>query len=1147
MAASRFAGRFELLQEHSKGGTATIHKAFDFETHKVVALKIFTSENRDIAVVNEIWNREHTALSQLDHPSVVQLVDAGRSEETSERFIALEWVDGLTLEAHLRQTGPQSWEEFFAKVGEPILNALVYAAERNIAHRDLSTGNILVTPDGRVKIIDFGQAKLKSPGVGVTLMGWKTVPYCLPEDDTGTYTLTRDPYAWCAIAVRAVSGVVLEDHEQLYERLENVPIPDAALGPISRALSRNPPERYKTIIEFSQALAEPITSAAEEKAFTLSVRLAPGVAERIDVPDQQLDASVTTIEILLEELNDVVAVSPARDADEGSGKVQLDTKSFRINATVDRVTSDHFVITNVVRKRFRLDAMFQAKRWIPPVVFSSTLPRKPDEKRLAAQNVERFYAGLDLFLDESRRSEGRDAEGNIAAWGRLLEALRFLAKTSTPPLRYSRVNKEGSRLVAVVENPEDAQDEQLRIISVERSWVFRGEVESVRENKCTLLSTRPNFSIERIPSKGLLEIDWQQTRVALDRQGRAVEKFKVGDTPNVRLRRIVTGEDSGPAEPDYSRVSFFDESLDDAKRAVVSRFVAGADLLVTHGPPGTGKTKLIVELIRQAIKTDPDCRVLLASQTHVALDNALQRLLVADTELTCVRIGSGTKESDPRVARSTLEQRSSELREQVTRSAHEFLEERAKELGIKRSEVELGLAVLDLLGASSEHERAKLAYEAAQVELQKLEAEITNDSDSTSERTAREVRGKVIEEELETCSADLTLAVAETRTAREALSRLGKDGAELSTSGVEELREWSQLLLGDENRRALGELMELAEDWKLRFGQSDDFKSAIILSSSVVAGTCVGFCREEAALRTTFDLCIVDEAGKATTTELLVPLAQSRRAVLLGDHHQLPAVLDHSLKTREITTRFELSQQQLDEQLFEKLTKDLSEGCKASLTIQYRMRGEIGRLVSECFYDGMLKEDESLQDRQVPDLAGAGLESEVTWIDPYSASSRSYAELRRGTSFENAQEARAIIELLARLHALFSTSLVGADWPSIAVISGYSPQVSLIRNEIRKRAQLDDLNVECASVHSFQGREVDICIYSVTRKNERGQIGMLKDWRHLNVALSRAKNFLVIVGGVEFCKGIEHDNPFSRLIAFIEDSPTSTIKEWSDD
>ena len=277
-----------------------------------------------------------------------------------------------------------------------------------------------------------------------------------------------------------------------------------------------------------------------------------------------------------------------------------------------------------------------------------------------------------------------------------------------------------------------------------------------------------------------------------------------------------------------------------------------------------------------------------------------------------------------------------------------------------------------------------------------------------------------------------------------------------------------------------------------------------------------------------------------------MPLAQSRRAVLLGDHHQLPAVLDHALRSEELQDRFGLNQQQLDEQLFERLTKDLGAGCKAALTEQHRMRGEIGRLVSRCFYDDNLSEATSTADREIANLAVAGLDREVTWLDPYDGADKVYEERARGTSYENAREAQAIVALLKRLQfALERNGRLRAAWPTIGVISGYAPQVTLIRNEIRKEQDLDRLAIDCASVHAFQGREVDICIYSVTRKNSRGQIGMLSDWRHLNVALSRARDYLVIVGDLEFCRTLKGANPFARLIRFVEQESTEcAIKGW---
>lgn len=1138
-----FADRYVLLTDQAEGGTATLHKAFDQKEHVVVALKIFTEEGRDPAIVNEIWYREHSALSQFSHDGIVKMLDAGRCTLTNQRYIALEWIDGQTLEQHLAAAGPMDWSTFFQRYGESLLSALIYAAERNIAHRDLSTRNVMITPNGAVKIIDFGQAKLASVGIGRTLMGWRTVPYCLPEEDTGTYTLTRDPFAFCAIAVRAMVGHPLDNHEELYAALSGLAMPPGERAAINQALSRTPSERFGTLIDFAEALRGASLPASEDqRRLRIALRVSAGVIEQVRASG---DAELGPLELLLTELGEVAAVSAVGTAADTT--IAIETPSFRLAASLDR-SREHLVVTSLVRKRFRLESLFQSDRWLLQADFTDQIPRNAVEKQAARGDLQALYAGLDAHLHELSQAHRHDPSHAFADWTNLLEALRHIARNGVPALRYKSIERDGARLIVSVENPESAVEEQLRVISVNGTWVFRGEVETVRGAQCILLSTRPNFDLERIPSKGTLDIDWAQTRVALDRQARALERFKSSETPSARLRALLVGADAGPSEPSFEPVPrFFDRSLDDAKKTVVSRFAAGADLLVTHGPPGTGKTKLIVELIRQELARNPDARILLASQTHVALDNALERLLRADSAISCVRIGSGSKEADPRVDACSLDQRSLALRDQVTTSSQHYLQEKAAEMGINRQEVELGLAVLDLVGAREQLSRVQISMAELEEEAKALEAHIASESSlATNDRSDALLRAGVLEDELERIGGEDVVSRSTVEAARQKLVALGKDGAQLANQSDEELRDWSQLLLGDPQREALGKLMTLSEDWRMRFGQSDDFKSAIIASSSVVAGTCVGFCREEAALRTVFDLCIIDEAGKATTTELLVPLAQSRRAVLLGDHHQLPAVLDHALRSEELQERFGLSQEQLDEQLFERLTKDLGAGCKAALTEQHRMRGEIGRLVSRCFYDDALSEGESTADRNIANFVVAGLDREVTWLDPYAGSETAYEERARGTSYENAREAQAIVALLKRLHfALERSGTVPSAWPTVGVISGYAPQVTLVRNEIRKERALDRLTIDCASVHAFQGREVDICIYSVTRKNNRGQIGMLSDWRHLNVALSRARDYLVIVGDLEFCRTIRGPNPFDRIIRFLEQESTEcVIKEW---
>ena len=118
---------------------------------------------------------------------------------------------------------------------------------------------------------------------------------------------------------------------------------------------------------------------------------------------------------------------------------------------------------------------------------------------------------------------------------------------------------------------------------------------------------------------------------------------------------------------------------------------------------------------------------------------------------------------------------------------------------------------------------------------------------------------------------------------------------------------------------------------------------------------------------------------------------------------------------------------------------------------------------------------------------------------------------------------------------------------SIGVIAGYAAQAGALNREIQKRPDLDVLNIDCDTVHAFQGREVDVCIYSITRNNQAGNIGFLDDWRHLNVALSRARDYLVIVGGLHFCEMNEAQSPFHRVIEHISGSSEAEVIEWDNE
>ncbi len=126
-----------------------------------------------------------------------------------------------------------------------------------------------------------------------------------------------------------------------------------------------------------------------------------------------------------------------------------------------------------------------------------------------------------------------------------------------------------------------------------------------------------------------------------------------------------------------------------------------------------------------------------------------------------------------------------------------------------------------------------------------------------------------------------------------------------------------------------------------------------------------------------FDLCIVDEASKATPTEVLVPLSRSRRWILVGDQKQLPPFVDQELDEKEVLGKYGLTNVELSHTLFDRLHELLPRCSKAALTTQYRMVREIGDLISNCFYDGQLVSCRDDRDRNL----GSVLPRPVLWLD----------------------------------------------------------------------------------------------------------------------------------------------------------------------
>lgn len=242
-----------------------------------------------------------------------------------------------------------------------------------------------------------------------------------------------------------------------------------------------------------------------------------------------------------------------------------------------------------------------------------------------------------------------------------------------------------------------------------------------------------------------------------------------------------------------------------------------------------------------------------------------------------------------------------------------------------------------------------------------------------------------------------------------------------------------------------------------------------------------------------FHLVVMDEASQATEPSAWIPAQRAEKIILAGDHFQLPPTV-MSKKAEEGG---------LNKTLFERLHRLLGEEWKTLLRIQYRMHEKIMNFSSKEFYEGKLIADESVKKHCLADLAYVTRSPETEEVFLFlDTAGRGFEErLEPGSeSRYNTEEAQLV---LTHLKKLLAAGVKGAD---IAVISPYSAQVRLLAS------LMPDPEIEVDSVDGFQGREKEAVILSLVRANVEGEMGFLTDTRRMNVAMTRARRKLVVIG-----------------------------------
>jgi superfamily I DNA and/or RNA helicase len=216
--------------------------------------------------------------------------------------------------------------------------------------------------------------------------------------------------------------------------------------------------------------------------------------------------------------------------------------------------------------------------------------------------------------------------------------------------------------------------------------------------------------------------------------------------------------------------------------------------------------------------------------------------------------------------------------------------------------------------------------------------------------------------------------------------------------------------------------------------------------------------------------------------------------------------------------------------------------ARAMLYRQHRMVAAIGDLVSTVFYDGRL---ESVNDHKAPPSVNQWLPKPVAWYSTFKEADRGEQKAPNG-SWINPLEAKWTRILLDRLefYAAAHAPKHGTDQQvealRVVVLTGYSAQRTHLENALSSehRAHLD---LEFHTVDAYQGREADVVVFSITRSKRQAKAGFLAERERINVALSRARYGLCIVGDADFCRALGGQSALSEVREYIENHPDSCL------
>ncbi len=1140
-----------------KGRLAEVAAATDLRADgRKVAVKLFHRGLPNDDVIKEAFERESRRLMDLRHEHIISMLDFGTNGPNGRPFLILDW-GGEPIDSWLNGECPyRDWTEFYEQIGRALLEGIAYAHSRETVHRELKPSDFLIDEHGRFRLADFGVSKFpefidSALDIGSFLLA--NEPFSPSTGYDPGYSYTTDVWGYATVCLHILTRGKLKKWADIAPALNSLSAPAAVREVLNDALrpaaAERPEDAQVLLDRLNRVMRQAKPVGRKETCF---LNLTDNAINKLRQQVPGLESRREAESFVENDLQGGGSWSKLRSWDPSTRTESLVPDQFslvgetlKLVVAVDRQSRTTFTVISTVRPVS--DGILEKERnqgWPVELGYKIGRPYSVPEAQQLVQSIEQ---GVAYYEEQAEARRQQDEEERLfRSWSDLLQ-VRMDHCREDKGYNFRGSEPEGNRITfSVTESPDQS--------IIEETWMVEGTylsgvVDAVSDDSITLYIDEADAKSP--PKEGRLVVDKRATQKQLKIQLEALNIIRQPRTERQEIlkRRILHPSDA-ERDPTASPIMrWFSAQLDDNKKDVIQAALAARDIFVAEGPPGTGKTTFIAELILQFLARWPQKRILLTSQTHIAVDNAIERVAKYRPDLRITRVGRRETKVADSVHRYLLQNRLDEWRKRVYQQATAFLKRRAEHEGLDVKSIQMGLDAGLLVKAHKDLRLAEESEGERLIELSEIARQLA-EKDDQQNPTLDATKAMFLTQEKERLEDDLGMlrkTIKERagllRQLRTSFKKVYPDYADLAEKPVEEIVEWQDSLVGSSaaaNRfRAL---FELNAEWVQRFALREDCEEAILMDSDLIAGTCIGIAGSDAEGET-YGLCILDEASKASFPEALVPLVRSDKWVLVGDQRQLPPFVDAVLRDDQIVESKEIDAAVVRETLLARLSnRGIPEHARAMLYRQHRMIPGIGDLVSTVFYEGRL---ESAGQHQVPAPITQWLPKPVVWYSTSKETDRTEQKAPNG-SWMNPLEAKWTRLLLDRLefYAAAHAPKHGSDLPyepiKVVVLTGYSAQRNHLENALQAEPR-PHLDLEFHTVDAYQGREADVVVFSVARSNRQHKAGFLAERERINVALSRARYALCLIGDADFCRALGGQSALVEVREYIENHPDTCV------